>query len=155
MLFEIFFNSHGDFRDVAKASMFNAVFDLDAYKEYKPAFDFISEVLLPFANSFYLIPGKPINDAAIELSITETEDGSSQITEVFYDGENILQGERGWEKCSIDGGVLYDSMRYDSLIDKFSKEMMIPKKYISLQSSVDIDENSKFEFPYRHSIKRS
>lgn len=155
MLFEIFFNSQGDFRDSFKTTMFNAVFDLDVYPEYKPAFEFISEVLLPFSNSFYILPGKHIDDAAIELSTTKNERGSIIINEVHFDGENILYGEKGWEKYAFDGKVLYDSMRYDSLMDKISKEMMIPEKYISLQASVDIDESSKFEFPYRHSIKRS
>lgn len=155
MLFEIFFNSKGDFRDSFKVTMFNTIFDLDVHSEFKPAFDFIAELLLPFSNSFYIIPGKSIEDAAIELTVKENKKGSILIKEVYFDGENILYGEKGWEKYSLDGKVSFDSMRYDTFMDKLSMEMMIPKKYISLQSSIDIDENSKLKFPYRHSVKRS
>ncbi|KZM39333.1 hypothetical protein OA92_20815 [Marinomonas sp. SBI22] len=155
MLFEIFFNPRGDFRTSFKTTMFNAVFELDVYPDYKPAFDFIAEVLLPFSNSFYLLPGKAIDDASIELSSSESKSGSVIIKEVHFDGENILYGEDGWEKYSFDGEIAYDSMRYDSLLDKISTEMMIPKKSISIQSTIPIDESSKLEFPYRHTLKRS
>jgi len=66
-----------------------------------------------------------------------------------------LYGEKGWEKYTLEGKLSFDSMRYDTFMDKLSMEMMIPKKYISIQSSIDIDESSKLKFPFRHSVKRS
>jgi hypothetical protein len=154
-LFEIFFNSKGDIRDSFKVTMFNSIFDLDTYPDYKPAFDFIADLLLPFHNSFYHIPGKLIDDAAIELTVEQSEGGSLIIKAVHFDGESIMYGERGWEKWVTDGNITYDSMRYESFLDMISIEMMIPKKYISLQSTIDINEKSKFEFPYKHTLKRS
>lgn len=155
MLFEIFFNSKGDFRDSFKVTMFNKVFDLDVHPEYQPAFDFISELLLPFNNSFYIIPGKSIDDAAIELIVKQSKKGNIIVKEIYFDGENILYGEKGWEKYALDGELSFDSMRYETFLEKLSTEMMIPMKYISLESSVNVDENSKFKFPYRHTVKRS
>lgn len=155
MLFEIFFNSKGDFRDSFKVTMFNNAFDLDVHPEYKPAFDFIAELLLPFSKSFYIIPGKSIGDAAIDLTVQVNTKGNILIKEVYFDGENILFGEKGWEKYTLDGKLSFDSMRYDTFMDKLSMEMMIPKKYITLQSSPPINEDSNLEFPYRHSVRRS
>ncbi|MDF9390631.1 caspase family protein [Vibrio sp. 1151_11] len=155
MLFEVFFNSKGEFRESFKVAMFNDLFALDVYPDYKPAFEFISELLLPFNQHFYVIPGKPTGDIAIELATTQGVDDSIVITDVYFDGDSILEGEDGWEDYSFDGKVIYDSMRYDSFLDKISKEMMIPEKYISLQSNITIDTASKLKVPYRHTLKRS
>ncbi|MGR6858935.1 caspase family protein [Aliivibrio salmonicida] len=155
MLFEMFFNSQGEFRYIFKSTMFNQVFALDIYSEYKPAFEFISEILLPFSSYFYLIPGKAIDDVSIELVVENVANGSILIKEVHFDGENILEGEPGWEKYSFDGEIAYDSMRYESFVEKISKDMMIPERYISLHASEVINSSSKLKFPYKHTLKRS
>ncbi|HHP0452223.1 TPA: caspase family protein [Vibrio harveyi] len=156
MLFEVFFNSKGDFRDSFKVAMFNKLFELQQYPDYKPAFDFIAELLLPFHNSFYVIPGKSISDASIELGATLAEEsGNVIISSVHFDGESILRAEAGAERYIFDGQVMHDSLTYDELLNKLSVEMMIPRQYIAIQSTVPVDDSTRIEFPYRHTVKRS
>ncbi|HHQ4940277.1 caspase family protein [Aeromonas veronii] len=155
MLFEIFFNSKAEFRDTFKSTMFNEVFNLSIYPEYQPSFDFISEILLPYSNHFYIIPGKNIGDVSIELVLEKSENESKLIKEVHYNGENILEGELGWENYSFNGNVLYDSIRYESFIERLSKDMMIPERYISVHANEEINRVSKLQFPYKHTLKRS
>ncbi|HIF9205258.1 TPA: caspase family protein [Photobacterium damselae] len=156
MLFEVFFNSKGDFRDSFKVAMFNKLFELQQYPDYKPAFDFIAELLLPFHNSFYVIPGKSISDASIELGATLVEEsGNVIISSVHFDGESILRAEAGADRYIFDGQVMYDSLTYDELLNKLSVEMMIPRQYIAIQSTVPVDDSTRIEFPYRHTVKRS
>lgn len=156
MLFEVFFNSKGDFRDSFKVAMFNQLFELQQYPDYKPAFDFISELLLPFHNSFYVIPGKPITDASVELgAVLATGSANVVVNSVHFDGENILRGETGFERYLINGQMMHDSLTYEELLNKLSIEMMIPKQYIAIQSNIAIDSSTRIEFPYRHTVKRS
>lgn len=155
MLFEIFFNSQAEFRETFKSTMFNKVFDLSVYSEYQSAFEFISEVLLPFSGNFYVIPGKTVDDVSIELVLENGTNDSRLIKEVHFDGENILEGEPGWEKYSFDGEVVYDPMRYESFIEKLSKDMMIPARFISVHANEDVNESTKLQFPYKHTLKRS
>ena len=155
MLFEIFFNTKGDFRDSFKVTMFNTIFELDIHPDFKPAFDFIAELLVPFSNSFYIIPGKSIDDVAIELVTKQNSEGEILIKQIYFDGENILYGEKGSEKFSEYGDIFDNSVSYRNVVDKISTEMMIPRKYLSLQSNIEIDDNSKLKLPFMHSVKRS
>ncbi|WP_059020475.1 caspase family protein [Vibrio coralliirubri] len=155
MLFEVFFNSKGEFRKNFKVTMFNEVFSLSVYPDLKPAFEFISEVLLQFNNHFYIIPGKQIDDATIEIVAEEGVMESIVIKEIYYCGDNILQGEDGWEQFMLSGTLHYDSMRYQSFLDKISKDMMIPESCLSIQSNIPINEDTHIKFPYKHTLKRS
>jgi len=68
MLFEVFFNPLGVFRDEPKVARFNEVFQLQQFPQLAAGFEFISECLLPHAGRFYAAPGKA-HTIAVHVSI--------------------------------------------------------------------------------------
>lgn len=46
----------GEFRDKPKLKLFNEVFELQLYEEFKDSFEFISGVLAPHAQGFLRVP---------------------------------------------------------------------------------------------------
>jgi hypothetical protein len=143
MLFEVFFNSSGEIRADFKMSMFNSLFSLKQYPEFKDSFDFISELLITYQNRFYVIPGKSMN---ISLDITTSQDDDDEyiIEKVHFEGFNILK-EKDRISARMKDRLLPITM--DRLKAMISSEMVIPLSQISLTTSFD-DENARLLIPY-------
>lgn len=154
MLFEIFFSSKGNIRESFKISKFNKVFDLQKFDELTTAFDFIAECLLPFQNRFYVLPGKPIDDVTVDIVTKINESGEHKVTEVYYEGGDILQNDPRSHIFGEENEVYYEPMRYNAFVDMLSEDMVIPKKSLSIQIQGDLDDDAKVLFPYGHTVRR-
>lgn len=149
MLFEIFFDSNGKIRSDFKSSMFNTVFSLKAYQEYSKSFEFISETLIRYQNKFYVIPGKNQN-ISVDIIATKNEDDEHLITEINFEGFNILRkndspgrGLVGWGSYPI---------KQSKLKDLISEEMVVPEGQLTITSS--FKEGDKLLFLYGMSVEK-
>ena len=71
ILFEIYFDSKGDFRNELKKHNFNRVFSLRKNPIFAKSFDFIRDVLHPYKEQLFYIP--TIQDEPIDIDITAEE----------------------------------------------------------------------------------
>lgn len=154
MLFEIFFNSKGNIRQSFKISKFNLVFELQKNTSLAPAFEFISECLVPYLSRFYVLPGKYIDIISVEIETKENENGENEIHGVYFEGNNIIRKIE--ESPSLFGAkkALYQNMWYSNFIDMLSEEMVIPRNKISVTSKAVFDDNTKILFPYNHTVSQ-
>lgn len=103
ILFEIYFDSHGEFREAGlKRQCFEEVMALRKAPEYKKSFDFIRTVILSYRdNIIYLIPEDnsqldveiTVHDETVKNSIGEME-AYSIVTAVSVNGEDITERVR-------------------------------------------------------------
>ena len=149
MLFEVFFDSNGEIRKNFKNTMFNELFLLKNYPEFSESFDFISETLIRYQNRFYVIPGKS-QHITVDVVSTKNEDDEYLITEIQFEGFNILRKPDGTGKGAIDWGSY--PIKYDKLKSLVSEEMVIPEEQLTLIS--DFNENDRLLFPYGMSVEK-
>lgn len=84
ILFEIYFDSKGDFRNELKRYDFDRVFSLRKNPRFVKSFGFIEEVLQPYKEQLYYIP--TIHDEPIDIDISAEEKNNSTVF-----GEETIQ----------------------------------------------------------------
>ena len=84
ILFEIYFDSKGDFRNELKRHNFDRVFSLRKNPIFAKSFGFIEEVLQPYKEQLYYIP--TIHDEPIDIDISAEEKNNSTVF-----GEETIQ----------------------------------------------------------------
>jgi len=137
ILFEIFFNSKGEIRKDFKISLFNVVFELSAFPEFAPSFEFISEVLSNYQNRFYVVPGKA-RGVTVDVSTTQNSDGESTVTGIFFEGFNILRQTDDPMAVFLKDKLSFYPITLDRLKDQISKEMVIPISQLTVNPTSDI-----------------
>lgn len=154
ILFEIFFNPKGDIRQSFKMSKFDLTFELQKFSNLTPAFEFISECLVPFLNRFYILPGKSIDAISIEIEIKENKNGENEVLGVYFEGNNIIRKIE--DKPSLFGTekAFYQNMRYSDFVEMLSEEMVIPLNKISVTSKAVLDARTKILYPYNHTVSK-
>jgi len=141
MLFEVFFNSKGEIRDIFKTSKFNQLFELRKIDSFASSFELISDVLITYQNRFYVIPGKS-RYVSIDIKSSELESGEKLITGIYFEGSNIISQ-------TFNLGAKADMgypIRYDNLIKMITAQMMIPKSQLTV--TCDFDEASNILLPF-------
>jgi hypothetical protein len=72
ILFEIYFNSKGQFRyKDFKNTYIENIFELISIKKFKKSFDFIETQLIPFRKHLYYIPSSPAKTFPVEIIFKE------------------------------------------------------------------------------------
>ena len=84
ILFEIYFDSKGDFRNELKKHDFDSVFSLRKNPMFAKSFDFIRDVLQPYKEQLFYIP--TIHDEPIDIDISAEEKNNSTVV-----GEETIQ----------------------------------------------------------------
>ena len=84
ILFEIYFDNKGDFRNELKRHNFDRVFSLRKNPIFAKSFGFIEEVLQPYKEQLYYIP--TIHDEPIDIDISAEEKNNSTVF-----GEEAIQ----------------------------------------------------------------
>ncbi|HEV2560717.1 MAG TPA: caspase family protein [Rhizomicrobium sp.] len=128
MLFEIFFGPDGELRERPKVGKFNEVFDLQAYEDLAPSFEFIAQCLAPAAGRFYTIPGSG-HDLAVTVTVDPDDlEDENLITAVYVDGRDILRKDddlavrRNWN----------ESFTLKELTAELSEQMLVPSRLLNI-----------------------
>ncbi len=144
ILFEIYFDSHGEFRgNRIKDYCFNEIMSLRHNPKYAKSFGFIRTLLNQYKESLiYLIPE---NDRKLDVDITvknvdkvyflEKAQTCSEISMIAIDGKDITNLVK--YKVEIQGL---------SLNDAIAKVACAPKDVIELHSNIPLQKDIEFEY---------
>lgn len=145
ILFEIYFDSHGEFRSLQlKDYFFDEVMSLRKYPDYAKSFGFIRTILNQYKDVvMYLIPE---NDAKLDVDITVRnknvmnflgeEEAYSIISSITVDGKNITELVRN--KFSQSGSDLVTAV---ANVTKAPKDALVLHPNIPLQGNVTFEKN--------------
>ncbi|MGA2569370.1 MAG: caspase family protein [Terracidiphilus sp.] len=101
MLFEVFFDSHGEIRKELKNDRFEEVFRLQQFPSLAGSFDFISECVIPFSDRFHVQPGRN-REVALDV-VTRSTANDAIVEEVLLGGKNIFWVKGyDWEEADSD-----------------------------------------------------
>lgn len=144
ILFEIYFDSHGEFRgNRIKDYFFDEIMSLRHNHKYIKSFGFIRTLLNQYkGNLIYLIPE---NDRKLDVDIT-----AKNVTGVNLLGEPQTCSEISM--IAIDGKDITNLVKYKvemqrlSLNDAIAKVACAPKDVIELHSNIHLQKNIEFEY---------
>jgi hypothetical protein len=127
ILFEIFFNSNGDFRFSPKDRNFNYAFNLQKFETLAPSFKFISDALQIFKDRFHVAP--PGRRHGVAVNIQLLQDPLNAIDRVNLDGVDVLRlDDKDWE----DEERTYSTQSREDFEDLISRQLIIPKMDLTL-----------------------
>jgi Caspase domain len=148
MLFEVFFNSKGELRKTFKVSRFNELFELRKIEDFAPSFELISDALLTYQNRFHIIPGKS-RAISVDVEAKQLDTGEYLITGVFFEGVNILR-KTDSGPFGVQGTY---PVRYETLIQMISTEMLIPSSQLTVNVNFD-GADAKILFPASTTLEK-
>ncbi|MGC1301255.1 MAG: caspase family protein [Caulobacteraceae bacterium] len=148
MLFEIFFDPHGERRAIPKARMFSKVFDLMAFPELSSDFEFIAGCLAPEAERYFLLPGKA---HGISIDITLSTDGENAVEDVHVEGRSVLTPD---DPAWLGQTRTYRSRNRADFEENLANEMLVPLGLAKFSYSQPVATIAKIKFPYGFSVSK-
>lgn len=153
ILFEIYFNSEGKFRQKNnKSGLIDEIFELEENKRFESSFNFIQEQLELFRDFIYYIPSATPVTLPVEVLIQEVEEDflGHKFKEKYLDsikihGVEIMNAYNG-SRIMGSGDVTYSKF-----IEKLHIELCVPKK--RLRISTNEPDVKTFKIPMDSLIK--
>lgn len=156
ILFEIYFNSKGQFRQSNyKNDLIDDIFKLQTNEKYKSSFQFILKQLGPFKGFLYYFPTNPATALPIEVKFESFEytfyDDKKQIghklVSVKHAEVELLEPYEDREFNSI-------SVNFEQFIDQLRKELCVPKNMLRLSMNAKESDIEKINIPWSLKLKR-
>lgn len=155
ILFEIYFNSKGQFRQYEfKAGLIDDIFKLENIERYKSSFEFIQNQLNPFHEYLFYIPSHPPTTLPIELQFEE---------EKYVRGEQERIAHRLVSVKLHDVEVMepyedndYDtiSVSYHQFLEKLHETLCVPSNRLRLSMNIDEDNLKIVYMPWEFKVTR-
>lgn len=146
MLFEIFFDSKGELREAIKANMFDDVFELQKFRQFKTSFDFIAETLIGAQGDFYVVPGK---GHTLSVSVvTEKEKRGRRISGVFIDTVNVFTLRDAEYAEDEDGPTLTRGVTRENFEEELAKELVVPRRLLQVRYTPPLQSGETLRHPY-------
>ncbi len=153
MLYEIYFDRRGRKRELAKLDMIDSVFSLEENVAYTTSFDFIRQALKPYLKELFYIPGKG-KDVCVNITTLKMPDGKIAISELFYEGDNILYDAKGQSYYDPLKDNFLTIQTKEEICKSLSQGLVTPTYRLKLHY-VDFDEAPvSLLFPFRPNIMR-
>jgi Caspase domain len=142
ILFEIFFDPNGEIRKRPKLNMFNEVFELEQFEEFKDSFDFIAAALARQARRLFAVPGRNTTVTA-DVKIAK----GNAVTGVFVGGVDYLKADG--EDFGLGDGpkVFYRKLNVEEFHDELAQLMLVPKRLLKLVLSKEVGPNDEIKWP--------
>lgn len=140
ILFEIYFNARGAFRETNfKSKYIDEIFQLAESGEFEKSFRFISEQLSPFREFLLYIPSKAQAKVAIEVNLDEISDGQDSpslkkdfhLRSIKHDNFELLDLQVMDRERDDDRGVSLDTFE-----KQVCRSLCIPSYKLSLTLNV-------------------
>jgi hypothetical protein len=147
ILFEIFFDSKGEYRDSPKVRCFNRAFDLQKYSDLSDSFLFIASCLAPESERFFAIPGKP-HQVGVDVSLSN--DAENAVTAVYTGGKNILIKDPDYGFPT----PAYGTLSRDQFESRASDQMLVPLHLLSFTYSKPLGRFTRIKFPDGHMLSK-
>ncbi len=146
ILFEIFFDSQGELRETIKGNMFDAVFDIQAYGQFKASFDFIADVLVATNGRYHAIPGK---GHSVSASITTVAHKRGRlITGVFIGTVNVLTLADPDYETDDDSTTLGRRLTRMAFEEELAKDLVVPERLLTVDFDVQPKSGEYLVMPF-------
>lgn len=127
VLFEIFFDSNGEFRKTPKDRQFVMVFELQRFPELGPSFAFIADALAPFGGRFLASP--PGRGHAQAVDVRLLADPAGAVQSVILGGIDRLHLE---DEDYEGADRTYRAQSRDKFETELSRQLLIPRRDLTI-----------------------
>lgn len=160
ILFEIYFNSNGQFRyERIKSTLLDKVFRIGKNKEFKEAFDFIKSQLKPFEQRIFFIPGSNQNSVSLDVifEIRKSRTGLDKyyLIDIKHEGKSVLVDDERNTYFGSEGEYSYESLTFSRLKNKISGLASIPPDMLTLATREKLTDDTPIGFPFGSIILKS
>jgi hypothetical protein len=136
ILFEIYFDSKGKLRDKFKTEYLNEILGVASMLEYSKSCEFIKTHLQQYEQRIIYMPGTE-DTICLDIIVDKNEEDQFYISEMRFEGRNILYNEDGSELYIYDTNNIYSYLyTLDKLEDMIRDAVAAPKKYIKINYNV-------------------
>lgn len=155
ILFEIYFNSEGLFRETNfKGDLIDDIYKLQTNAKYKSSFEFISKQLSLFRDYLFYIPSTAPAPLAIEVQFKKEEYSVGESTRVAY-GLTSIKHEGTELIVPTDGRVLNEiAVNHDQFLDTLRKQLCVPTELLRLSSNFPMKEIKEVHMPWNLKLAR-
>jgi hypothetical protein len=156
ILFEIYFNSKGQFRQTNfKYELIEDIFKLQTNEKYKSSFQFILKQLSPFKDFLYYFPSNPPTALPIEvkfesfeyLDFDDTKRIAHKLISVKHTEIELLEP---YENNDFNSS----SVNFEQFIDRLCKELCVPKNMLRLSMNTKEADINIINIPWRLKLSR-
>lgn len=153
ILFEIYFDSSGYFRNSPKTQMIDDVFRVEESEIFKNSFRFAQQALIPYLKNLFYIPSSA-RGISFDVVCGEHEQDMKAVEAVLFEGDNVLynsDGERYFDPSEDD--FLAERTRED-IKDSLSQASAVPSYRLKVSFVGLSDDIEMVLAPYQMNIKR-
>jgi hypothetical protein len=153
ILFEIYFDSRGYFRNSPKTQMIDSVFRVEESEIFKKSFRFALQALTPYLKNLFYIPSSA-RGLSFDVVCMEHEQDKKVVKAVFFEGDNVLyddSGERYFDPSKDD--FLVERSRED-IRGNMSQASAVPSYRLKVSFVGLSDDTEMVLAPYRLNMKR-
>lgn len=156
ILFEIYFNSKGQFRQTNfKNDFIDDIFKLQTNEKYKSSFQFILKQLAPFKEFLYYYPTNPATALPIEVKFETFEytyfDNKKRfghkLVSIKHSEVELLEPYEDTEYNSI-------SVNFEQFVEQLRKELCVPKNMLRLSMNVKEEDIKTINIPWTLKLSR-
>jgi hypothetical protein len=126
--------------------MFDEVFDLQQFKQYKKSFDFIAQTLVGTHANFYVVPGKGQTLSA--SMVTKDDKKGKLITGIFIDTVNVFRVVD--EEYAEDEGkpTMTRTVCKDRFEAQLAKDLVVPQRLLQVSYTPKLERDDVLGYPY-------
>lgn len=153
MLYEVYFDSTGVFRTIAKVYVLDRIFQIEESDQFKNSFYFIKHNLKPYFKNLFYIPSSA-KEISIDVSTIENEEDSVVVNGVYFEGDNVLFDQTGNDYFDPEKDHFVRSLTVDELKEELSNALITPSFRLKVNFINNDVETKMVLAPYRMNIKR-
>lgn len=154
MLYEIYFDSTGAFRDRLKSDQLNLVFRLEDTPDFTPCFEFIRAAIAPYAHRLFYLPG---SKRQIDMDARAEDIGGEQkvVWQIYFEQTNVLLGVDGIAGIDPSFGNFPSQKSVTELQAELSEKAGVPFNRFNLAVAGLRTPDEPFNFPRHYSLRRN
>lgn len=155
ILFEIYFNAKGQFRQLNfKSGLIDKIFELQDNDGFKLSFEFIQKQLAPFSKFLVYLPTVPSKSLPIEIKFEEYDDSfvdkitkAHRVISIKYSEEELMTpySEDVWMRSSIS---------FLELQNQISQKLCVPLSKLRLSMNVNKENLKRITVPFPFNLSR-
>lgn len=153
ILFEIYFDSRGCFRNSPNAKMVDAVFRVEGSEVFKNSFLFAQQALKPYLKNLFYVP-LSMRGISFDVVCEEQEQKAKAVQAVFFEGDNVLYDSFSEQYFDPSKAFFLDKRTREGIKDSLSQASAVPSYRLKVSFGNLSDEVDMVLAPDPMKIKR-
>lgn len=153
ILFEIYFDSNGRYRQNFKSNYIDEVFELEETEPFNKCFSFIKQALGPYLKTLFYVPSTA-RRISVDIVCVDLEEDLQAVQEVFYEGDNVLYDEAGSEYYDPTRDRFMRTRSKDDFVEKLSQAMATPRSKLKVVFNGLDEHATQLLTPYDLNVRR-